>query len=145
MDYKVTLYLMYLAITVPLTIWVGRALRRHGSTFLVDVFHGDSGLASAVNQLLTIGFYLLNLGYVTRVLRSGEIVDTVEALVEQLAEKVGGVALVIGVVHLVNVWALNSYRRRAVLRAHALPPIEPNRYTPVEQLAGFPPPAASAS
>ena len=45
-------YLLYLAIVVPLTVWVGRALRRHGEVFLVDVFGGDERLARSVNQLL---------------------------------------------------------------------------------------------
>lgn len=47
---------------MPLTIWVARALQRYGKVFLLDVFDGDDVLAHAVNQLLVIGFYLLNLG-----------------------------------------------------------------------------------
>ena len=42
MDLTVVAYLLYLAVTIPLTVWVGQALRRHGEVFLVDVFHGDT-------------------------------------------------------------------------------------------------------
>ena len=94
---------LYLSITVPLTIWASRVLYRHGETFLVDVFDGNDALAEAVDQLLVTGFYLLNLGYVSFVLRTTQALDTGRQMVEVLATKVGGVSLVLGVVHLFNV------------------------------------------
>ena len=139
MDLTVVTYLLYLAVTVPLTVWVGRALARHGGVFLIDVFHGDSQLAHAVNQLLVIGFYLLNLGYVSYFMASSVEVQTGREVMEVVSTKVGGVALVIGVIHFGNVWCLNAFRRRAMLRAQGVPPLAPNRYTTVV------PPPASAS
>ena len=131
MNLSVTTYLLYLAVTMPLTVWVGHALSRHGEVFLVDVFHGDQRLANAVNQLLVIGFYLLNFGYLTYFMSATAEVTTGRELMEALSTKVGGVALVIGLVHFGNVWCLNAFRRRAMLRAQALPPIAPNRYTAI--------------
>lgn len=129
MDLTVMTYLLYLAITVPLTVWVARALRRNGEVFLVDVFHGDAGLAHAVNQLLVIGFYLLNLGYLSLFMTSSTQAGTGRAVLEILSHKVGGVAVVIGVIHFGNLWLLNAFRRRAVLRAQGVPPVDPNGYT----------------
>ena len=129
MDLTVSTYLLYLAATAPLTIWVGKALARHGEVFLIDVFAGDERLAHAVNQLLVIGFYLLNFGYLSRVMGSSVDVNTGRQLLEVLSTKVGGVALVIGAIHFANVWTLNAFRRRAILRAQAAPPVEPNAYT----------------
>jgi hypothetical protein len=136
-DLTVVAYLLYLGVTVPLTVWVGRALRRHGEVFLVDVFHGDAGIAHAVNQLLVIGFYLLNLGYVSYFMASTVDVQTGRDLMEAVSTKVGGVALVTGLIHFGNVWTLNAFRRRALLRAQAIPPLEPNRYTTVAPPAPF--------
>ena len=131
MDLTVVAYLLYLAVTIPLTIWVGRALRRHGEVFLIDVFRGDTNLAHAVNQLLVIGFYLVNLGYVSFFMAADTDVLAGRELLELLSTKVGGVALVVGVLHFGNVWCLNAFRRRAMLRAQAVPPVAPNRFTPV--------------
>jgi len=130
-DLTVMTYVVYLAVTVPLTVWVGRALRRHGEVFLVDVFLGDERLAHAVNQLLVIGFYLLDLGYLTYFMTSSTEVGTSRQLMEVLSTKVGGVVLVVGLVHFTNVWALNAFRRRALLRAQGVPPVAPSAYTPV--------------
>ena len=131
MDLTVMTYVVYLAVTVPLTVWVGRALRRHGEVFLADVFLGDERLAHAVNQLLVIGFYLLDLGYLTYFMTSSTEVGTSRQLMEVLSTKVGGVVLVVGLVHFTNVWALNAFRRRALLRAQGVPPVAPSAYTPV--------------
>jgi hypothetical protein len=130
-DLTVVAYLLYLALTIPLTIWVGRALRRHGEVFLVDVFRGDTAVAHAVNQLLVIGFYLLNFGYLSYFMASSVDVNAGRELMETVSTKVGGVALVVGLIHFGNVWCLNAFRRRALLRAQATPPVSPNRFTPV--------------
>jgi|SRR5437870_3162628 len=133
MNMTVMAYVAYLAVTVPLTVWVGRALRRHGEVFLVDVFLGDDRLAHAVNQLLVIGFYLLNFGFLSSFMASSTNVETGRGLMELLSTKVGAVVLVVGVVHFINVWCLNAFRKRALLRAQGLPPVAPNAHT---RLAG---------
>jgi hypothetical protein len=135
-DLTITTYLLYLGVTVPLTIWVGRALARHGDVFLVDVFNGDTRLAHAVNQLLVIGFYLLNFGYLSFFMASSDDVRTGRDVMEVVSTKAGGVALVIGVIHFANVWALNAFRRRAVLRAQGIPPLAPSGHTVVVPPAG---------
>ena len=58
-------YLLYLVISIGLTVFVGHALSRSGRAFLLDVFGGNDSVAEAVNRLLVVGFYLLNLGFVT--------------------------------------------------------------------------------
>ncbi len=129
MDLNVLTYLLYLAVALLLTLWVARALHRYGKVFLVDVFEGDEVLAHAVNQLLVIGFYLLNLGYVAMFMTSHTNVNSSRRVFEVLSTKVGAVALVVGAVHFGNIWAFNAFRRRAVLRARAVPPVTPNAYT----------------
>src|SRR4051812_49427894 len=103
MDPKVWMYLLYLAVSVGLTVWVATTLSRNGLVFLADVF-ADEKLARAVNQLLVMGFYLLNLGYVAFAMKSGaRVADTSEAL-EILSRKIGLVLLVLGLLHLGNVY-----------------------------------------
>lgn len=122
----VTTYLVYLLIAVPLTIWVARTLSRNGRIFLVDVFHGNAEFADAVNRLLVVGFYLINLGFVTLFLRSRNPVLDASGVFEQLSVKLGIVMLVLGVVHLTNVWIFNKIRTRSRLDSMTRPPVPPN-------------------
>ncbi|GAA0576188.1 hypothetical protein HPO96_15545 [Kribbella sandramycini] len=122
----VTTYLCYLVIAIPLTIWVARTLSRNGRIFLVDVFHGNEDFADAVNRLLVVGFYLLNLGFVMLFLRIEQPVMSANAVFEALSVKLGIVMLVLGVVHLSNVWVFNSIRRRSREDRLGTPPVAPN-------------------
>lgn len=127
-----TAYLVYLAVTVPLVVYVARTLHRHGSIFLREVFHGNDSLASAVNHLLVVGFYLLNLGYVSLFLRTGETVIGGEGILELVSKKVGTVAIVLGVVHLANVWVFNTLRKNAVFQQQNELPVTPDEWTEVQ-------------
>jgi hypothetical protein len=109
-------YLIYLLISVGLTVGVGWALARSGRTFLLDVFGGNDGLADAVNRLLVVGFYLLNLGFVTLTMRtSGNIADARQGL-QLLSVKIGEVLLVLGVLHFANLAVFARVRSRAQVR-----------------------------
>jgi hypothetical protein len=126
----VAAYLVYVALGVALVVWVANALRRYGEVFLVDVFDGKPELARAVNRLLVIGFYLLNLGYVSFALRTTDSVTDARAAIETLSTKVGGVLLVLGVLHLGNVFVLSRVRRRRLLEQQPRVPVPPATWTP---------------
>lgn len=130
MDMTVATYLLYLLIAIPLTIWVATTLSRNGRVFLVDVFDGNSELAQAVNKLLVVGFYLLNLGFVTLYLRVGGEVGSARELVEVLSVKIGFVMLVLGVIHFVNVYVFNAIRRRSRMESLRTPPVPPQGFVP---------------
>jgi hypothetical protein len=112
MTVLVLTYLLYLLVSTTLTIWVGHTLSRNGRIFLVDVMGGDEKLADSVNHLLVVGFYLVNLGFVSWYLRTADQVVDLRGLLETLSVKVGSVLLVLGVVHLGNVWVFGQLRRR---------------------------------
>ncbi|HEY3566373.1 MAG TPA: hypothetical protein VGP73_00470 [Thermoanaerobaculia bacterium] len=124
-DFVVVTYCLYLAVSICLTIWVARTLHRNGRLFLVDVFHGNEALADSVNHLLVVGFYLINLGYVTLALKLGYDVTSARASIEALSQKVGYVLLVLGVMHFFNLYVFSRIRRRTVLET-APPPVAPD-------------------
>ena len=153
MDPTVLTYLLYLASATPITIWVARSLFRNGKVFLVDVFQGREDLAHAVNALLVVGFYLLNLGFVALFLRLDHPVANGREVLESLSAKLGLVLLVLAVVHLANVWTFNRLRRRSIadrsgLNRPSMPPMPPQGLlgpaaagpTPFRPVDGPPPP-----
>ena len=131
MDLTVIAYLLYLGIAVPLTVFVARTLHRHGALFLREVFHGNEQLAAAVNHLLVVGFYLMSLGYVSLYLRADASIPDAEGVVEHVSGKVGVVAIVLGVVHLANVYVFNRLRRNAELANDPMLPLHADEYTAV--------------
>jgi len=121
MNWVVTTYLAYLATSVALTVWVARTLHRHGRIFLVDSFLGNERLADSVNHLLVVGFYLVNVGYVTLALKYGVTAVNAQESLETLSTKVGLVLLVLGFMHFFNLFVFSRMRRRAL--SHRPPPL----------------------
>ena len=89
MNYMVITYSLYLIISVSITIWVARTLHRNGRIFLVDSFLGNEKLADSVNHLLVVGFYLINIGYVTLALKTAIVLDELRGVFEVVSTKVG--------------------------------------------------------
>ncbi|MCI0540574.1 MAG: hypothetical protein L0Z50_35690 [Verrucomicrobiales bacterium] len=125
MTLTVWTHLAYLAISVALTVWVARTLHRNGRVFLVDCFHGNTELADSVNHLLVVGFYLINVGFVTLALKYGVAAANAQEAVETLSSKVGLVLLVLGVMHFLNLSIFTKMRKRALTPAAGVPPALP--------------------
>src|ERR1700746_710622 len=102
--YIVGCYVSYLIISVAVTVWVARTLHKNGRVFLVDAFHGNAELADSVNHLLVVGFYFINVGYVTLALRSTGSLDSLRAAIELVSDKIGLVLLVLGGMHFFNLF-----------------------------------------
>lgn len=117
-------YLAYLAISIPLTVWVARTLHKSGRIFLVDTFHGNEPLADSINHLLVVGFYLVNIGFISLALKSEQRVENLQGILEALSTKEGVVLLVLGAMHFFNLAVFSKMRRRALLHS-APPPIPP--------------------
>ena len=124
-------HLAYAAISIAITIWVARTLFKNGRVFLVDAFHGNEPLADSVNRLLVVGFYLMNIGFVSMFLRYGEKPTNAREAIEFLSSKVGIVLLVLGGMHFFNILVFSKARSRAKL-FEAPPPVAPDgRIAPV--------------
>src|SRR5438067_8247117 len=113
-------YFTYLLISVSLTVWVAKTLHKNGRIFLVDSFRGNEALADSVNHLLVVGFYLINIGYVTLALRYGAAAANAQEALEQLSTKIGLVLLVLGAMHFFNLAVFSKMRKRGLL--HKQPP-----------------------
>jgi hypothetical protein len=110
--YIVVSYLVYLAISLAVTVWVAATLRKNGRVFLMDAFHGNGELADSVNSLLVVGFYLINVGYVTLAMRTSATLDDTRQAIELICDKIGVVLLVLGIMHFFNLYIFNRLRKR---------------------------------
>jgi len=120
-------YIVYIALSIPLTIWVAHTLHKNGRIFLIDSFRGNERLADSVNHLLVVGFYLINIGYVAIALKEGIAPTDVREVLETISRKIGVVMLVLGAMHFFNVLVFSKMRRRALLQA-VPPPIPPQAH-----------------
>jgi hypothetical protein len=130
----IAVYVMYAVVAVSLTAWLARTLFRNGTAFLHDVFEDRPKLADAVNRLLVVGFYMLNLGYALYILRASRGLDAFGAM-QFLVNRLALLLVTLAVLHFLNVfvfWRIRTRREQRVLP----PPVAPQVMVP-------PPPAAA--
>lgn len=126
----VWMHLAYLVLAVILTIWVAQTLHKRGRIFLVDAFGGNEPLADSINHLLVVGFYLINVGYISLALKYGDKPTDLQGVLETLSTKMGVVMLVLGGMHFFNLLVFSRMRRQALLQ-QAPPPVAPQGQVPV--------------
>lgn len=105
-------YLLYLAISIGVTIWVARTLSHNGIVFLTQCFGQDDALARSTNHLLVIGFYLINIGFITLTLSLGAEPHTWADAIRFLSGKVGLVIVVLGAMHFFNMGSIAHFGRK---------------------------------
>lgn len=130
MNPTVTAYLIYLPVSVAMTIWVARTLHKNGRVFLVQAFRGNESMADSVNHLLVVGFYLINAGFIATALRYGDKPHDLQEMIEFLSTKLGVVLLVLGGMHFFNLFNFDKMRKKGLrpeIAASATPPVLPAR------------------
>jgi hypothetical protein len=109
-------YVVYIAVSLLLTLWVGRTLFKNGRVFLVDVFSGNEAMADSVNHLLVVGFYLVNLGFISLFLKIEGEIPAARGSIESLSTKLGVVMLVLGAMHFFNLGVFSKVRAQQLAR-----------------------------
>ena len=110
-------YVMYLFVSIAMTLWVARTLSRNGEVFLVRCFGQDAELARSTNHLLVVGFYLVNLGFIG--LRMGEWALPGADGVPYVVSRIGVSVLVLGAMHFFNMMMIARYGRKVSGWMHA--------------------------
>ena len=121
MNYIIITYMLYLALTISITVWVARTLFRNGKVFLIDIFHGNKELADSVNNLLLVGFYLVNIGYAVYTLQVTSSITNTQEVIEKLSLKIGLIILILGGMHFFNLYIFFTLRKRAMLEKRFRP------------------------
>ena len=108
-------YLVYAVISLSVTIWVARTLYVNGRPFLVTAFKNNEVLADSVNHLLVVGFYLINLGYMSSEMRFRHRPEDLATAIELLSGKIGPVLILLGVMHFGNMYVFSRIRKNALM------------------------------
>lgn len=107
-----SVYVIYIVVSAAFTYWVGRNLFTNGRVFLLESFK-DEVMADSVNQLLLVGFYLVNFGLVCLFLTVGGAPQTLTQAIEYLVTKFGVVLMVLGGMHFFNMRNIANIRSKA--------------------------------
>jgi len=110
-NYNIIAYLLYLPITFYITIYVGKVCYQNGEIFILKLIQ-PAATAKAVNKLLLIGYYLLNLGFAAITLSFWTKIEHWDQLIEVLCTKLGQLILLLGIMHLNNIFIIQFFAKK---------------------------------
>jgi hypothetical protein len=106
-------YAIYFLITVPIIVFVGWKCFTTGKIYLLDLFT-DIQICNSINRILLIGYYLMNIGYVTFSLSEGLKTETSELFIVSIFTKLAKTLLMIAVMHYINIFLLTNFRKQII-------------------------------
>lgn len=109
----VTAYLIYLIISISLTLYVAHILFKNGKVYILDIFHGREDIALATNRLFEVGFYLFNVGFALSILEINHRIFNYQDMIEILSQKLGGFSIYLGIMLFFNLYLFFRGKRAA--------------------------------
>ena len=99
-------YIIYLLFTYLITVKVGKVLFKNGRIFILSILKDDEELTDFINKILLVGYYLMNLGYATIMVRFWKTIYNTTELVASVSTMTGRIVLSLAVMHYINMYAI---------------------------------------
>lgn len=97
-------YLLFLPIIGFITFRVGWIFYKNGEHYLIDMLGDNKEVVQAINKLLLVGYYLVNMGYAAVTITFWTDITSWGVLVGELSEKLGILILLLGLMHYNNLF-----------------------------------------
>jgi hypothetical protein len=114
MNLNITGYFIYLSITIFIILRVGKICYKNGNIYVAELIPNHADICQKVNQVLLLGYYLLNIGYCAMTLISWQKILSLTQLIETIGIKTSIIIFIISVLHYLNIVILTKYIHKLI-------------------------------
>jgi hypothetical protein len=116
MNLNLLAYLIFFPAMMALAVSVAQTCHKHGRPWMLGLFDNNSQLVDAVNNILLVACYMVNLGYIAFTLSQWEPIDSMEQLLSTLCRHMATIVLALAALHYQNIavlltWSHFKHRR----------------------------------
>ena len=111
MNFNIIGYSVYIGLISYITVFIGKKFHSNGRVFLHEILT-DHSICEAVNNILLVGYYLLNIGNAILMIRTWPQIENAGELIENISINLGQIILLLAAVHYVNIALLLLGRKR---------------------------------
>jgi hypothetical protein len=112
-------YFVFIFISAYITIYVGWICYKNGIHYVMELFDHNESIAKSINQLLLIGYYLINLGFILYALSCWSKIDTILDMILILSDKVSTVLISLCFLHFQNIiiiYLIRKYQNNSIIK-----------------------------
>jgi hypothetical protein len=88
---------------------------KNGEIFLLNIFK-DERLVININNLLLLGYYLINLGYVVMTISNWEKMNNTIDIINSLTHTIGKIIIILAILHYNNVFWLTHITKSKIIK-----------------------------
>ncbi|MBO6515120.1 MAG: hypothetical protein JJ975_01035, partial [Bacteroidia bacterium] len=99
MNFNILGYSLFLSTTIYVTVVVGYAFYKNGYFLILSLFGNNQEAATALNRLLLIAYYLVNIGYMAFSIHTWPTLPSMAEMCAVLFQRVGTILLVLAGLH----------------------------------------------
>ncbi|OIV43295.1 hypothetical protein [Flavobacterium johnsoniae] len=114
MNLNILGYFIYLSITIFIILKVGKICYKNGNIYVAELIPNHADLCQKINQVLLLGYYLLNIGYCAMTLISWQKIISSAQLIETIGTKTAIIVFIISVLHYLNIIILTKYIHKLI-------------------------------
>lgn len=114
MNLNIIGYVIYLLITTFIIIKVGKICYQNGNIYVAQLIPEHEDLCQKINQVLLIGYYLLNLGYCAMTLISWDKIISYSQLIEIISTKTATIICIIAMLHYFNIFIITKHIQKLI-------------------------------
>jgi hypothetical protein len=107
-------YLIYLTITYLITVKVGWVFYRNGRIFILGLLQGNTALGDAINNILLVGYYLVNIGYATIMISTWDTIHNWTAMITGIITMTGLILFSLAILHCFNMLIIYFISKRNI-------------------------------
>ena len=100
--WQIISYLIYFPIAIYIIIVVGWKLYQHGRVYILTFFSKDEILTDRLNNLLLLGYYLINIGFAFLAILIWPEVSSASSAMSSALGMIGKLCLLLGILHVNN-------------------------------------------
>lgn len=114
MNLNIIGYLIYFSVTGFIILKVGKICYDNGNIYVSQLIPDHEALCQRINQMLLIGYYLLNIGYCAMTIIAWQKIISYENLIEIIASKSAIIIVTIALMHYLNIFLLTKYIKKLI-------------------------------
>lgn len=114
MNLNIIAYILYFIITIVIIVKVGKTCYVNGNIYVSELIPNHKDLCHKINQILLVGYYLLNIGYCAITIISWQKISSYQQLIEIVTYKSAIIIITIAIMHYINIILLTKYIKKLI-------------------------------
>ena len=111
MNLNLLSYALFFPAMVGIAVYVAQVCHRNGRLWMMRIFDHEAPFVDAVNNILLVGCYVLNAGYIAIVLSLWEPVTSVPQMLGVLSQRIALILFTLAGLHYQNIAVLLLWSR----------------------------------